>query len=269
MRAAFSGPRTTSLTRDYRGNYGARPAYASIGGNGLTKAIKIILIICAAVYVLQTLGGRAFQISLITNFGLTPATVIGSLAVWQLLTYIFLHGGFFHILFNMFALWMFGRELESIWGTREFVRFFFVCGIGAGISSILVSPGSTSPTIGASGSIYGILLAYGLLFPNRELILIPFMIPVKVKYYVMFIGGMAFLASFPGGNSGGVAHIAHLGGMVFGYLYLTGSPYTHNFREYYDRWKRERLRRKFEVYYNRKQAQRGRDNDDPGSRWKN
>ena len=210
MRAAFSGPRTIRLTRYYRGNYGGRPAYASISGGGLTKAIKIILIICAAAYVLQTLGGRAFQISLITSFGLTPAAVIGSLAVWQLVTYIFLHGGFFHILFNMFALWMFGRELESVWGTREFVKFFFVCGIGAGISSVVARPGSTIPTIGASGSIYGILLAYGLLFPNREMLLIPFMIPVKVKYYVMFIGGMAFLASFSGGSGGGVAHVAHL-----------------------------------------------------------
>ena len=145
MRAAFSGPRTIRLTRYYRGNYGGRPAYASISGGGLTKAIKIILIICAAVYVLQTLGGRAFQISLITSFGLTPAAVIGSLAVWQLVTYIFLHGGFFHILFNMFALWMFGRELESVWGTREFVKFFFVCGIGAGISSVVASPGLDDP----------------------------------------------------------------------------------------------------------------------------
>ena len=269
MQAAFSGPRTTRLSRYYRGNYGGRPTYMSIGGGGLTKAIKMILVICAVVYVLQTLGGGAFQNSLISSFGLTPAAVIGSLAVWQLVTYIFLHGGFFHILFNMFALWMFGSELESAWGTREFVRFFFVCGIGAGISSVLLSPGSTIPTIGASGSIYGILLAYALLFPNREMILIPFMIPVKVKYYVMFIGGMAFLASFSGGSGGGVAHIAHLGGMVFGYFYLRGGPYTRNFREYYDRWKRERLRRKFEVYYNRRQEKRDRDNDDPGSRWKN
>jgi membrane associated rhomboid family serine protease len=269
MRAAFSGPRTIRLTRYYRGNYGGGPAYASISGGGLTKAIKIILIICASVYVLQTLGGRAFQISLITSFGLTPAAVIGRLAVWQLVTYIFLHGGFFHILFNMFALWMFGRELESVWGTREFVKFFFVCGIGAGISSVVASPGSTIPTIGASGSIYGILLAYGLLFPNREMLLIPFMIPVKVKYYVMFIGGMAFLASFSGGSGGGVAHVAHLGGMIFGYLYLRGGLSTRKFREYYDRWKRKRLRRKFEVYYNRRQEQRDGDNDDPGSRWKN
>ena len=257
------------MSRYFRGNYGGRPGYtATGGGGGLTRAIKMILIICAVVYVLQRLGGGEFRFSLITSFGLTPAAVIGSLAVWQLVTYIFLHGGFFHILFNMFALWMFGRELESAWGTREFVKFFFICGIGAGISSVLVNPGSTIPTIGASGSIYGILLAYGLSFPNRILLLIPFMIPVKVKYYVMFIGGMAFLASLSGGSGGGVAHVAHLGGMVFGYLYLRGGRYSGNFRRIYDRWQRERLRRKFEVYYNRRQGERNKEDDD-WRRWKN
>ena len=253
----------------YRGYYGGRPTHSIIGGGGLTRAIKMILIICAVVYVLQTLGGRAFTSALITSFGLTPAAVVGSIAIWQLVTYIFLHGGFFHILFNMFALWMFGSELESTWGTREFVKFFFITGVGAGISSVIVSPSSTIPTIGASGSIYGILLAYGMLFPNRNIILIPFMIPVKVKYYVMFLGGMAFLASFSGGG-GGVAHVAHLGGMVFGYLYLRGGGgYTTRLREYYDQWKRERLRRKFEVYYNRRQEQKDRDNDEDWRRWKN
>ena len=230
----------------------------------------MILIICAVVYVLQRLGGGPFQASLINSFGLTPAAVTRGLAVWQLVTYIFLHGGFFHILFNMFALWMFGTELERTWGTREFVRFFLVCGIGAGISSVLVSPNSTIPTIGASGSIYGILLAYGLLFPNRDLLLIPFMIPVKVKYYVMFIGGMAFLASVSGGSGGGVAHIAHLGGMIFGYLYLRGggTGIAGRIRERHAAWKRERLRRKFEVYYNRRHGEQDRDNEE-GPRWKN
>jgi membrane associated rhomboid family serine protease len=258
------------LSRYYRGYYGGRPTHTIIGGDGLSRAIKMILIICGVVYVLQTLGGSAFRVSLITSFGLTPAAVTRSLAVWQLVTYIFLHGGFFHILFNMFALWMFGTELERMWGTREFVRFFFICGIGAGVSSVLVSPSSTIPIIGASGSIYGILLAYGLLFPNRELLLIPFMIPVKVKYYVMFIGGMAFLASLSGGSGGGVAHVAHLGGMIFAYFYLKRgrTGYTLKLREVYDAWKRERLRRKFEVYYNRRQGEQDRDNKD-GPGWKN
>ncbi len=244
-----------------------------MGGGNLPYAIKIILIVNAVVYVLQTLGGGAFSDSLISSFGLTPAAVL-RLAIWQLVTYIFLHGGFFHILFNMFALWMFGGELERTWGTREFVKFFFVCGIGAGIVSVMADPGSTIPTIGASGSIYGILLAYGMLFPNRTILLVPFMIPVKVKYYVMFIGGMAFLSSFSGGG-GGIAHFAHLGGMIFAYIYLKGGnrylqggrSYGSRLRTYYEQWKRARLRRKFEVYYNKKQAERQKDDDD--FRWKN
>jgi membrane associated rhomboid family serine protease len=251
----------------YRGGgQGQRPAYSYMGGGGLTPAIRMIMIICGIVYGLEWLGGRAFQDSLIRSFGLSPASVIGSLAVWQLGTYIFLHGGFFHILFNMFALWMFGSDLERRWGSREFVRFFLVCGIGAGILSVVVTPSSTIPIVGASGSIYGVLLAYGMLYPNRTLILIPFMIPVKVKYYVMFIGVMALLSSMSAGGGGGIAHMAHLGGMVFGYFYLRGGQrFTLGLRERYDRWKRARLRRKFEAYYDRRQAERERDDD--RNRW--
>jgi len=256
------------MSRNFGG--GGRPAYTFVGGGGLPRGIKTILIVSAAVYVLQSLGTNEFVLSLRESFGLTPAAVFQSLAVWQLATYIFLHGGFFHILFNMFALWMFGAELERTWGTREFVKFFFICGVGAGVMSVIVDPSSTIPTIGASGSIYGILLAYGLLFPNRIMILIPFMIPVKVKYYVMVIGGMAFLSSL-GGSGSGIAHVAHLGGMIFGYLYLRGPRLQFRFRDRYDQWQRERLRRKFEVYYNRKQAKRDRDEgrDDDHWRWKN
>lgn len=234
------------------------------------------MIISGGVHLLSMLGGGGFTRALWMSFGLTPAAVTGSLAVWQLVTYIFLHGGFFHILFNMFALWMFGSELERTWGTREFTKFFFICGVGAGISSVIASPGSTIPTIGASGSIYGILLAYGLLWPNRTILLIPFMIPVKVKYYVMFIGGMAFMASLSGGGGGGVAHVAHLGGMIFAYLYMKGGRHTRgfslrSFRRYYDQWQRERLRRKFEVYYNKRQQQRKPDDpdDEEWRRWRN
>ena len=239
----------------------------------------MIMIISGSVHLLATLGGAGFTLALWTSFGLTPAAVTGSFAVWQLVTYIFLHGGFFHILFNMFALWMFGSELERTWGTREFTKFFFICGVGAGISSVIASPSSTIPTIGASGSIYGILLAYGLLWPNRTILLIPFMIPVKVKYYVMFIGGMAFMASFSGGGGGGggVAHVAHLGGMIFAYLYMKGGGRLtrgfslRNLRSYYDQWQRERLRRKFEVYYNKRQGQRRPDDpdDEEWPRWRN
>jgi membrane associated rhomboid family serine protease len=125
--------RTISLSRHYTGR--DRISYNYIGRGQLPKAIKLLMIISSSVYILAALGGRQFTLSLWTSFGLAPATVTGSFAIWQLVTYIFLHGSFFHILFNMFALWMFGVQLEQIWGSRKFTQFFFICGIGAGISS--------------------------------------------------------------------------------------------------------------------------------------
>ena len=254
------------MSQNYRGYYGGRPTYTFIGGAGFTRAVKILVIINAIVFVLQIFDSMAGGNMFVGSFGLRPAAVTQGFFLWQLVTYIFLHGGFFHILFNMFALWMFGSELERLWGTREFVRFFFVCGIGAGVSTVIASPSSGIPTIGASGAIYGILLAYGLLFPDR-LIYIYGIIPLQAKYFVMLIGGIAFLSSL-GASGGGIAHIAHLGGMVFGYIYLRGGRYMPNLRDYYDRWRRERLRRKFEVYYNRRQDQESRENDENWRRWK-
>ena len=260
------------MSRHFGGQAG-RPAYTYIGGGGLPRAIKIIVIVCAGIAALRYLpGGAAFSNSLIGSFGLIPAEVTGSFAIWLLVTYIFLHGGFWHVLFNMFLFWMLGSELERRWGTREFVKYFFICGVGAGISTVLASPSSQIPTIGASGAVYGVLLAYGLLYPNR-IIYINFLIPLKVKYYVMFMGGIAFLASLSSPGDG-VAHIAHLGGMVFGFVYLRGfgghrkstTRSKRGWRDFYDDWRRARLRRKFEVYYNKRRAEK--DEDDP-NKWTN
>ena len=193
---------------------------------------------------------------------LIPYAVTHSLTVWQLVTYLFLHGGFFYILFNMLALWMFGCELERTWGRRRFLFYYFLTGIGAGITVVLANPHSRVATLGASGAIYGILLAYGLLFPNRP-IFIWFVIPIPAKYFVMIIGGIAFLSalSMPGDV---VSHVAHLGGLVFGLLYLRGRPYYFEFRNRYYRWRRRRLQRRFQVYM----AKRERD-ERRGNRWVN
>ena len=249
---------------------GGRPSYTSIGGGGMGGAVKALLILNVAVFVLQMFDRFAGGGMLVNSFGLRPFDITQRFFLWQLVTYIFLHGSFMHILFNMFFLWMFGGELERTWGTREFYRFFFVCGIGAGVSTVIVGPSSEIPTIGASGAIYGILLAYGLLFPRR-LIYIWGIIPIQARYLVMILGGIAFLSSFDQSSSG-VAHVAHLGGMVVGYIYLRGPRirFRLGLRDRYDQWQRERLRRKFEVYYNRKQAERERENKDPDHwRWKN
>jgi membrane associated rhomboid family serine protease len=188
--------------------------------------------------------------------GLEPFAVVQRFWFWQLGTYMFLHGGLFHILFNMLALWMFGAELERIWGTRYFLKFYFVTGIGAGILTVLFSllPFSAShqlygsDVIGASGAIYGLLLAYALYFPDRP-IYIYFVFAIPAKYFVMIMGAIAFYLSLSGA-SGGVANATHLGGLLVAYLYLK-SPRMHPLGEVkyrYLRWKINRVRKKFDVY---------------------
>ena len=185
----------------------------SFGPRGITKAVKYLLLINLGLFVLELLWGP----ELIRLFGLTPALVKKGL-VWQLVTYMFLHGGFFHLLFNMFALWMFGCEIERAWGTREFLKYYFITGIGAGLLTFVLSFNSQIPTIGASGAIFGILVAFALMFPNRPIYLY-FLFPVKAKYVVMFFAVIEFFASFRH-TSDGIGHFAHLGGMVVGYLYI-------------------------------------------------
>jgi membrane associated rhomboid family serine protease len=250
------------MSRYYRGDYAGRPTYTYIGGGGVPSGVRMLIVANVAVFVLQVLDGFAGGMSFLPSFGLIPAAVVERFHLWQLATYLFLHGGFFHILFNMFVLWMFGGELERTWGTREFLRFYLVCGVGAGITTVLADPGSTIPTVGASGAIYGLLLAYGLLFPDR-IIYLYMIIPMPAKYFVLLIGGIAFLASL-GSPGDGIAHIAHLGGMIFAFLYLRtlgGRRRSRpaGWREYYDKWRRQRLRRKFEAYYEKRQAERDRD----------
>jgi membrane associated rhomboid family serine protease len=197
--------------RQYRGFY-SRPSFGF--GPALTDWVRILLIINVAVFLVQMIAGPSFTLT----FGLVPADVLGKLRLWQLVTYMFLHGGFFHILFNMFMLWMFGSEMERTWGSDTFIRFYFFTGIGAGVLSWITAPGSTSVTIGASGAIFGILLAYAMTYPNR-MVLVYFLFPVKVKYLVIFLGALEFLAAF-NYTAPGIAHFGHLGGLLFGYIYI-------------------------------------------------
>jgi membrane associated rhomboid family serine protease len=175
----------------------------------------------------------------------------------------FLHSpyGFGHILFNMLALWMFGADLERTWGTARFLRYYFVCGVGAGICVVIGNAlyGSLDvPTIGASGAIYGILLAFGILFPDT-IVLFSFLFPIKAKYFVMIIGAIAFLSTF-GATGTGVSHVAHLGGMLFCYLYLRSGFRRVNLigslRKQVEEWRIGRARRKFQVYLRKRDADR-------------
>ncbi len=218
-------------------NYGYEPRRREFFlGAGLSGAVKMLLAWNVILFLVQQLVHFPLEI----YFGLVPALVWHGW-VWQLVTYMFLHGGFFHILFNMLALWMFGSELENLWGTTRFVKYYFFTGIGAGITTALVMRNSMVPTIGASGAIYGLLLAYGVTFPNRP-ILLYFLFPIKAKYFVILFGAVELVASITGTHSG-IAHVAHLGGLAFGWLYLRGFPGQGSFR----RWQRDRQRRKFKV----------------------
>jgi len=184
-----------------------------------TDAIKFIISINFLIFILQYLSGMEDE--LFTIFGIVPSKTFGELMLWQPFTYLFFHGGVWHVLINMFVLWMFGSELEKFWGKKEFLRFFFITGIGSGLITILFSLSSTNPVVGASGAIYGVLLAYGLMFPNR-LVYLYFLIPIKVKYLVILIGTIAFFSSLNPGNSN-ISHLTHLSGMVIGFIYLRSS----------------------------------------------
>ena len=223
----------------------------SFGPGPLSTAMKALIGANVLVFFVQ-----AFQPAITGMFGLEPSYVVRNFWVWQLGTYMFLHGGVFHILFNMLALWMFGAELERTWGTRYFLKFYFVTGIGAGILTVLFSllPFGVSQqlygsiVIGASGAIYGLLLAYALYFPDRPIYMY-FVFPIPAKIFVLIMGVLAFYASFAGAG-GGIANATHLGGILVAYLYLKG-PRMHpvgelNYR--YLRWKINRGRKKFDVY---------------------
>ena len=202
-----------------------------------------------AVFVAQVLFPIVTEV-----LGLHPAQVLHSFWVWQLATYMFLHGGVFHIVFNMLALWMFGAELERTWGTRYFLKFYFVTGIGAAVLTVLFSllPFGFARSlqgvniIGASGAIYGLLLAYAIYFPERPILLIVFWVPARLC--VTILGAIAVFASLS--EAGGVANATHLGGLLVGYLYLKGShvdPIS-ELKYRYLKWKINRLRKKFDVY---------------------
>ncbi len=219
-------------------------------GGPTTPAVRTLLTVNVVIFLFQALARALVHVRLDRLFGLVPYDVVHHLFLWQLGTYMFLHGGLLHILLNMLTLWMFGGELEALWGTKRFVRFYFITGIGAAIMTTLVTPNSYIPTIGASGAIYGLLAAYGILFPDRVLLLY-FVLPVKAKFLVLFLGLLTFWSSLTA-TGGGVAHVAHLGGMIFGWLYLRGPKWPRSglpFRDAYERWRKDRLRKKFKVYY--------------------
>lgn len=209
----------------------------------ITPAVKYLILANVSIFVVELLFGMRWS----RLFGLAPV-YFWSGSIWQPVTYMFLHGGLFHLLINMFILWMFGTTLESTWGSRRFLKFYFLCGIGAGLLNAVVTPGSPIPTVGASGAIYGLLMAFGILFPN-QLIFIWGIFPVKAKYFVIGIGILEFLTAISATHTG-IAHFAHLGGMLFGLIYMKWDA----LRGLLSDWQHEQERRRhLKVVWDREQ----------------
>jgi membrane associated rhomboid family serine protease len=224
----------------------------------ITPAIKFLIIACAAVFLLQELSrvffGPAGWNFWLVYFGLVPRYVEHGF-IWQPFTYLFLHGGIWHILINMFVLWMFGRDVERAWGAKRFYIYYFVCGIGAGFINVIVkvimNPSgfgpALRPTIGASGAIFGVLLAAAILFPHQRVFLFPFPVAISMRVFVLVMGVIEFFGTLRVGGDK-VSHVCHLGGMLVGYLYLRRGSFWYGYRNRYSDWKRRRLMSRFEVY---------------------
>lgn len=230
--------------------YSPRPAALSysFGPGPISPAVKWLIIANVVMFVVTIVYRPIIQ-----YLGLSPEMVLERQWIWQPVTYMFLHGGPIHILFNMLGIWMFGVELERLWGTRFFLRYYAITGVGAGLTVILVgllpfdaTAGTYAAiTIGASGAFYGLLLAFALYYPDRPILMF-LLFPIPAKYFVIIVGAMAFLSA-PGNQ---VSEAAHLGGLAVGYLYLRGGRggLSAEIKYRYLKWKMNRLRRRFDVY---------------------
>jgi membrane associated rhomboid family serine protease len=239
-----------------------------------TPAIRWLIVANCAVFAvmriaaLATGGESDFWIA--KWFGLVPTLATQGLRIWTLASYLFIHASFMHLLMNMFTLWMFGRNLEPVWGMRRFLSYYFVTGIGAGVCVVAVNllvqhwkpEYQERVTVGASGAIFGVLMACALLFPTREVWLFPLPVMISMRMFVLIWGAIAFFGTLEGPDSG-ISHVAHLGGLLVGYLYIRRGSFFYTARNQLTDWKQRRLRRKFEVYMKER-----RDNppSDPG-RW--
>jgi len=191
----------------------------------ISPVVKSLLIVNGAMFLIELfLGGR-----LIAGLALWPLDLSAGpsayerphFRIFQLISYAFLHGGVMHLLLNMYALWLFGSRMENVWGSRAFAVYYFVCVLGAGLVQLFVSTlsGSYYPTIGASGGVFGLLLAFGMTFPKEILVLVFPPVALQAKWFVTIYGAIELWAGFTG-TQAGVAHFAHLGGMLFGFLLI-------------------------------------------------
>jgi membrane associated rhomboid family serine protease len=240
--------------------------------------VKWLLIVNTAIFLVLFFSRLTSGASWYHDLALQPASVVRAGAVWQLVTYFFIHVAPSHFFWNALSLWMFGMMLERAWGTRRFLEFYFICGIGAGLIGILGSYLFFDPaarTIGASGAVFGLLVAFGFVFAEQT-VMFSFVFPMKAKYMAMLLGAFWFLMTL---DSNG-AFIVHLGGMITALLYMlyvarpapAGYPVAGRTRsmsssrfhplatlkERYRLWKIERARKKFQVYMKKSNPDRDR-----------
>lgn len=241
-----------SNSGQFSGGGGFGGSRIRFGPGGISPMIKGLIAANLLVYLLQQF------VSLVSDLGLTPSLFFTDFPnrLYQPFSYMFLHSGFFHIAFNMLFLWMFGTEIERLWGGPKFLRFYVFCGFGGALFSLLFSPNSMIPIIGASGAVYGIMAAYWRYFPDRKLYLY-FIFPVKVRYIIPILLFLIPIIAILFSPDSGIAHLAHLGGALVG-LILTlratassGSS-ANFFRDFLRRKKHERLTARLQD--NRQQA---------------
>jgi membrane associated rhomboid family serine protease len=229
----------------------------------ITPAVQWLLIANVAVYILETLlltfSGSTTYTWFIGHFGLVPSAVVPGLRIWQPFTYMFLHDAstIWHILANMFVLYMFGRELELAWGRTRFLQYYFLTGAGAGILNVIVKvalfwgqPPADVVTIGASGAIFGVLLACAIVFPDRQVVMFPIPIKMSMRTFVIVMTALEFLGTFGLGGDN-ISHICHLGGMLVGYVYLRRGSFLYSVRNSVTDWKLQRNKKRFQVYMNK------------------
>jgi membrane associated rhomboid family serine protease len=230
--------------------------FGSSSSGSLPDGVKWLLIVNAVVFVAEFFTSGTSYFAPFRILGLVPRSVVESLALWQLFTYMFLHapGDLTHILFNMLTLYWIGTALEQTWGKRRFLRFYILCGLGAGVSVVVLNYVFRSPdvwTIGASGAIYGLLLAFGILFPDAQMLFM-FLFPMKARHMVLLLGAISFLLTFRA-SGGAVSHVAHLGGLVTGFFLLKSRSLPAfdvlgAVRQRRREWKFRRAKKKFQVY---------------------
>lgn len=260
-------------------------------------AVKWLVIVNAGIFVLHSLlmaSNQSLANYFFGIFALTPALFFGEFWLWQGLTYGFLHGGTLHLLFNLLGLWMFGSTMQQHWGKRQFTEFYFLCVLGGGIIYALACTAgvgpltSVTPVVGASAGIFGLLVAFGVLYADQDVILFPFPIAIKAKYMVSIVIAIAVLSVVRSEDPGSA--IAHLGGALTGFLYVKLMPRRglqfgmsegyFGLRNRYIKWKRRRAARKFEVYMRKHDRSQyfdehgnfrdpGRKDDDDKGKWVN